>query len=73
MAGEELRRLQEGSPGRNQAHAQYSVALFNDTSLVVVPGKPRSHRRARMEGERETVRLRGDCRGEGHAVKARDA
>jgi hypothetical protein len=41
---EELERL-----GRPAWHAQWNLALFEDESLVVVPG---SHRRARTEAER---------------------
>ena len=43
-AEEELERLNK--PGY---HAQWNLALFDDASLVVVPG---SHKRARTETER---------------------
>lgn len=43
-AEEEMERL-----GRPAFHAQYNLSLFEDESLVVVPG---SHRRARTEAER---------------------
>lgn len=46
---EEERLLREKAPGGRQLHAQYNIALFEDESLVVVPG---SHRRARTEKER---------------------
>jgi Phytanoyl-CoA dioxygenase (PhyH) len=46
---EEQRQLDEKSPGGRQAHTQYNIALFDDESLVVVPG---SHRRVRTEKER---------------------
>jgi hypothetical protein len=48
-AGEEERLIEEASPGGRQMHAQYNIALYEDSSLVVVPG---SHRRARTSGER---------------------
>ena len=46
---EELRQLNEKAPGGRQLHAQYNIALYEDSSLVVVPG---SHRRPRTEAER---------------------
>jgi Phytanoyl-CoA dioxygenase (PhyH) len=46
---EEDRQLKEKSPGGAQLHAQYNIALFDDASLIVVPG---SHRRIRTEVER---------------------
>lgn len=46
---EEERILKEKSPGGTQLHAQYNIALFDDASLIVVPG---SHKRARTEEER---------------------
>jgi len=46
---EEERLLREKSPDGKQLHAQYNIALFEDASLVVVPG---SHRRVRTEVER---------------------
>lgn len=46
---EEARQLGEKSPGGRQAHAQYNIALYEDESLIVVPG---SHRRVRTEEER---------------------
>lgn len=48
-AAEERRLLAEKSPGNRQLHAQYNIALFEDASLVVVPG---SHARVRTEGEK---------------------
>lgn len=45
----EKTQLAEKSPGGRQAHTQYNIALFEDESLVVVPG---SHRRVRTEFER---------------------
>ncbi|OAX79420.1 hypothetical protein ACJ72_06258 [Emergomyces africanus] len=60
-------------PDRPQSHAQYNIPLYDDASLIVVPG---SHRRARTQVEREAdpyednvpgqlvVKLRaGDARG----------
>jgi nicotinamide N-methyltransferase len=44
-AEEEMKRLNEPS-----WHAQWNLALYDDYSLVVVPG---SHRRARTDAERE--------------------
>ena len=46
---EEERLLAEKSPAGAQSHAQYNIALFEDASLIVVPG---SHRRVRTEEER---------------------
>jgi hypothetical protein len=46
---EEERQLKEKSPDGRQLHAQYNIALFDDASLIVVPG---SHRRVRTETER---------------------
>ncbi|KKZ58528.1 hypothetical protein EMCG_05516 [[Emmonsia] crescens] len=37
-------------PDRPQSHAQYNIPLYDDASLIVVPG---SHRRARTQAERE--------------------
>jgi hypothetical protein len=48
-AEEEQRLLDEKSPNGHQLHAQYNVALFDDASLIVVPG---SHKRVRTEAER---------------------
>lgn len=49
-AEDELRQIQAKSPpGASQSHAQYNLALYPDTSLIVIPG---SHRRARNEVER---------------------
>jgi hypothetical protein len=48
-AEEEERQLAEKSPGGHQLHAQYNIALFEDASLIVIPG---SHKRARTEQER---------------------
>ena len=47
---EEQRQLDEKSPGGRQLHAQYNIALYEDSSLIVVPG---SHRRIRTQAERE--------------------
>ena len=47
---EEQRLLAERSPpGQGQTHAQYNIALFDDSSLIVVSG---SHARIRTETER---------------------
>ena len=46
---EEARQLSEKSPNGQQLHAQYNIALFDDASLIVIPG---SHRRVRTETER---------------------
>jgi hypothetical protein len=67
---EELSRLKT-SPGQPYVHTQWNLPLFDDDSLIVVPG---SHARARTETERQadpyednlpgqvTVRLKaGDC------------
>jgi hypothetical protein len=35
---EEARQLKEKSPEGRQLHAQYNVALYEDASLIVVPG-----------------------------------
>ena len=47
---EEEKQLREKSPEGGQLHAQYNIALFDDSSLIVVPG---SHRRARAQVERD--------------------
>lgn len=49
---EEERQLKEKSPDGRQLHAQYNIALFNDASLIVIPG---SHRRVRTETERNAA------------------
>ncbi|KIW75904.1 hypothetical protein Z517_10649 [Fonsecaea pedrosoi CBS 271.37] len=49
---EEERQLKEKSPDGQQLHAQYNIALFEDASLIVVPG---SHRRIRTKTEREAA------------------
>lgn len=46
---EEAQQLGEKSPSGQQLHAQYNIALFDDASLIVIPG---SHRRVRTETER---------------------
>ncbi|KIV91139.1 hypothetical protein PV10_05715 [Exophiala mesophila] len=46
---EEARQLSEKSPNGQQLHAQYNIALFDDASLIVIPG---SHRRVRTDTER---------------------
>ncbi|KAL2862247.1 phytanoyl-CoA dioxygenase family protein [Aspergillus lucknowensis] len=48
-ADEEERLLAAKSPGGQQSHAQYNLALCEDRSLIVIPG---SHRRVRTETER---------------------
>lgn len=45
----EARLLAEKTPGGRQLHAQYNLALFEDESLIIIPG---SHRRVRTEAER---------------------
>ncbi|KAK5941698.1 hypothetical protein PMZ80_005648 [Knufia obscura] len=68
---EEARLLSEKTPAGRQLHAQYNIALFEDESLVVVPG---SHRRVRTEQERKAGKydvLPGEVRvnlGPGDAV-----
>lgn len=47
---EEKRLLELKSPQGKQSHAQYNLALCEDSSLIVVPG---SHRRVRTKTERE--------------------
>jgi hypothetical protein len=48
---EELRQLHlKSPPDQPQSHAQYNIALYPDSSLIVVPG---SHRRARTAEERD--------------------
>lgn len=49
---EEKKQLEEKSPQGRQLHAQYNIALFEDASLIVVPG---SHRRVRTETERNAT------------------
>ncbi|PGH18223.1 hypothetical protein AJ79_00561 [Helicocarpus griseus UAMH5409] len=50
-AEDELAALKQKSPpDRPQSHAQYNIPLYDDASLIVVPG---SHRRARTQAERE--------------------
>ncbi|KAK4936314.1 hypothetical protein LTR10_022791 [Elasticomyces elasticus] len=49
---DEERQLKEKSPGGKQLHAQYNIALFDDASLIVVPG---SHRRVRTDEERNAA------------------
>ena len=49
---EEERQLKEKSPQGLQVHAQYNIALFEDASLIVVPG---SHRRVRTDTERNVA------------------
>ena len=46
---EERHQLSEKSPDGRQLHAQYNIALYEDSSLIVVPG---SHRRIRTPTER---------------------
>ena len=49
---EELKMLQDKSPNGKQSHAQYNLALCEDSSLIVIPG---SHRRVRTEVERNAA------------------
>ena len=58
---EEARVLEEKAPGGRQLHAQYNIALFEDESLVVVPG---SHRRVRTEVERSADPREGNMPGQ---------
>merc|ERR1712098_168249 len=46
---EEAKQLKDKSPDGHQLHAQYNIALFDDASLIVIPG---SHKRVRTEPER---------------------
>ncbi|KAI1078145.1 phytanoyl-CoA dioxygenase [Whalleya microplaca] len=55
-AEEEMRRL-----GEPEWHAQWNLALFEDESLIVVPG---SHRRARTEAERNAAPFESDMPGQ---------
>ena len=57
---EEARTLALKSPNGKQAHAQYNIALYDDASLVVVPG---SHRRVRTIAEREADPYAADLPG----------
>jgi hypothetical protein len=62
---EEARQLAEKSPqqhdGGQQLHAQYNIALFEDASLLVVPG---SHRRVRTQRERDARPYEPDLPGQ---------
>ncbi|KAL5337738.1 hypothetical protein BJX70DRAFT_226016 [Aspergillus crustosus] len=58
---EEQRLLDSKSPGGRQSHAQYNLALCDDSSLIVVPG---SHRRMRTETERNADPFEGDLPGQ---------
>lgn len=49
---QEAQQLEEKSPRGQQLHAQYNIALFDDASLIVVPG---SHRRVMTETERDAT------------------
>lgn len=60
-AEDEERLLEEKSPGGRQLHAQYNIALFEDASLIVVPG---SHRRVRTERERNAAPYEADLPGQ---------
>jgi len=60
-AQEEQRQLDEKSPGGRQLHAQYNVALYEDSSLIVVPG---SHRRVRTPAERDAGPYAQDLPGQ---------
>ena len=54
---EEDRLLKEKAPHGRQLHAQYNIALFEDESLIVVPG---SHRRIRTQAERDANPYQAD-------------
>ena len=58
---EEERLLREKSPGGRQLHAQYNIALFEDASLLVVPG---THRRVRTDVERNAHPYEPDLPGQ---------
>ena len=58
---EEARLLKEKSPEGGQLHAQYNIALFDDASLIVVPG---SHRRIRTQIERDADLYEADLPGQ---------
>ncbi|KAL4919556.1 hypothetical protein BDW62DRAFT_199875 [Aspergillus aurantiobrunneus] len=58
---EEARLLSSKSPGGRQSHAQYNLALCEDSSLIVVPG---SHRRVRTETERDADPFENDLPGQ---------
>ncbi|KAK7890320.1 hypothetical protein LTR67_008206 [Exophiala xenobiotica] len=58
---EEERQLKEKSPDGRQLHAQYNIALFDDASLIVVPG---SHRRVRTETERAAAPYEANLPGQ---------
>lgn len=58
---EEQRQLDEKSQGGQQLHAQYNIALYEDSSLIVVPG---SHRRVRTQAEREAEPYAPDLPGQ---------
>ena len=67
----EWTQLQAKSPGGRQAHAQYNVALYDDDSLIVVPG---SHRRVRSDSERNATPHQTGLQGEIRVkMKAGDA
>jgi hypothetical protein len=58
---DEERQLKEKSPDGQQLHAQYNIALFEDASLIVIPG---SHRRVRTERERKAAPYEADLPGQ---------
>ena len=58
---EEAEQLKEKSPDGKQLHAQYNIALFDDASLIVIPG---SHRRIRTDDERNSDPYRADMPGQ---------
>lgn len=58
---EEAQQLEDKSPAGRQFHAQYNIALTEDTSLVVVPG---SHRRTRTEVERNAGQYEAELPGQ---------
>ncbi|KIX10025.1 uncharacterized protein Z518_01106 [Rhinocladiella mackenziei CBS 650.93] len=57
----EEKQLREKSPQDQQLHAQYNIALFEDSSLIVIPG---SHRRIRTEVERNAAPYEPDLPGQ---------
>lgn len=58
---EEERLLREKTPQGRQLHAQYNIALFEDASLIVVPG---THARVRTETERNAKPYEPDLPGQ---------
>jgi hypothetical protein len=58
---DEEKLLREKAPEGRQLHAQYNIALFEDKSLIVVPG---SHRRVRTAKERNADPYEKDMPGQ---------